>query len=124
MRSVTTHKIDGLNEALDVTAIDQPGEGGACHIYTIDGPRNNEDQAEPQTIVFQQGPVDSEIGPNGVSNEALLAILIDRMEGFQRGPFACRENAIALTHLQDAMHWLQHRTCQRVARGVEGTTKL
>lgn len=29
----------------------------------------------------------------------------------------------ALTHLEDAMHWLQHRTRERVARGVEGTNQ-
>lgn len=62
-------------------------------------------------------------GFNGISNEALLAVIIDRMRGFQSGEFKCRENAIALTHLEDAMHWLQHRTRHRVARGVEGTLK-
>jgi hypothetical protein len=41
--------------------------------------------------------------------------------GFQSGEYACRENAIALTHIQDAMMWLQKRTRDRMARGVEGT---
>jgi len=50
----------------------------------------------------------------------ILAMLIDRIAGFQSGPFNCRENAIAVTHLQDAMHWLQHRTRERLQRGVEG----
>ena len=53
--------------------------------------------------------------------ETLLAVLIDRLQAFQTGPYACRENALALTHLQDAQHWLQHRTRARMARGVEGT---
>jgi hypothetical protein len=34
--------------------------------------------------------------------------------------FSCRENAIALTKIQEAMMWLQKRTRDRVARGVEG----
>ena len=71
-------------------------------------------------ISFQNGPI-SEAGVNGVSNEALLAIVIDRLEGFQRGQYSCRENALALTKLQEAMHWLHHRTRERMARGVEGT---
>ena len=71
-------------------------------------------------INFQNGPV-QEAGFNGVSNEALLEVLIDRMRGFQSGPFACRENACALTNLEQAQMWLQKRTRDRVAAGVEGT---
>ena len=48
-------------------------------------------------------------------------MLIDRLRGFQAGPFGCRENALALTKLEEAMHWLHHRTRGRMARGVEGT---
>jgi hypothetical protein len=56
-----------------------------------------------------------------VTDEALLAIQIDRLRSFQSGKFACRENAIALTHLEEAMMWLNKRTENRLARGVEGT---
>ena len=73
-----------------------------------------------QDITFQEGPI-AEYGVNGISNEALLAIIEDRLAGFQAGPFACRENALALTKIQEAMHWLHHRTRERVTRGVEGT---
>jgi len=51
----------------------------------------------------------------------LIAVVIDRLQGFQGGKFACRENALALTKLEEAVHWLHHRTAQRLARGVEGT---
>lgn len=57
----------------------------------------------------------------GVTHEALLAILIDRMQAFQKGPYSCRENALALTKLEEAAHWLNARTARRVAQGVEGT---
>jgi hypothetical protein len=75
------------------------------------------------SILFQNGPI-PEKGTNGVTHEALLAILVDRMQGFQKGQYACRENAIALTHLEEALMWLQKRTRERVARGVEGTHKI
>lgn len=116
-REITTHKVNGLNEVLRVTAIDEPGPGGAHHAYRIEPTVGN---ATGVLIEFQQGPL-KETEPNGGSNESLLAVLIDRMQGFQSGDFKCRENAIALTHLEDAMHWLQHRTRERMARGVEGT---
>ena len=71
-------------------------------------------------ILFQNGPI-ADSGVNGITQEVLLAICIDRLESFQSGPYACRENALALTKLQEAQHWLHHRTKARMDRGVEGT---
>ena len=63
-----------------------------------------------------------EFGVNGISGEALLAIVEDRLIGFQSGGYACRENAVALTKVQEAIMWLQKRTLDRMRRGVEGTS--
>jgi len=52
--------------------------------------------------------------------EDLLNIVVDRLESFQSGDFACRENALALTKVQEALHWLNHRTADRIDRDVEG----
>ena len=71
-------------------------------------------------VQFQNGPL-KETGHNGISDEALLAVVIDRLEGFNSGPYRCRENSLAITHLEEAMHWLNHRTASRQRRGVEGT---
>jgi hypothetical protein len=129
MRELTSHKVNGLNEALTIRVFDEPGNGGACHRYGIcftqdvpgaevgAGDWNSECE-----ISFQDGPI-AEAGINGISQEALLAVVVDRLECFQKGQYSCRENAIALTKLQEAMHWLQHRTRERVARGVEGTSQ-
>ena len=119
MRELTGHKVNPTNDVLKIEVIDEPGSGGANHIYEING-FNGKSGAGATLIEFQNGPI-GEAGVNGVTHEALLAILIDRLQGFQSGPYAGRENAIALTHLQDAQHWLQHRTRERMARGVEGT---
>lgn len=119
LRELTGHKVNPANDQLRVISVDEPGPGGAHHQYSIDWL----DKAGFQNAValgFQNGPI-NESGVNGITHEALLAILIDRLECFQKGPYSCRENAIALTHLQDAQHWLQHRTRARMARGVEGT---
>jgi len=35
-REITTHKVNGCNEKLRVWASDEPGNGGAHHVYTID----------------------------------------------------------------------------------------
>lgn len=125
-RELTSHKVNGLNEALKITVLDEPGAGGACHKYAITTPNKplRQELANPAVnceIDFQNGPI-AESGVNGISQEALLAIVEDRLKSFQAGPYACRENAIALTHVQDAMHWLHHRTLERMQRGVEGTS--
>lgn len=123
-RELTSHRVRGLNNALVIEVADEPGAGGACHEYRVGIVRVGQVDAVRtlQYIKFQNGPI-RESGPNGISNEALLAIVADRLEGFQSGQYACRENAIALTKIQLAMHWLHHRTRDRVQRGVEGTSE-
>ncbi len=54
----------------------------------------------------------------------LRVIVIDRLRWFQAGPFACRENALALTKIEEALHWLRYRTAERKARKFEGTNLL
>lgn len=125
MRELTSHKVNGLNEVLRIEVLDEPGQGNACHLYSItsDEPRNADTPpAVTCQIRFQNGPL-QEYGVNGISNEALLAIVEDRLLGFQSGAFACCENAITLTKLQEAMTGLQKRTRDRMARGVEGTNQ-
>lgn len=131
MRTLTDHKLNGLNEALTITVLDEPGAGGACHKYAIslsvppDDPIGMPKDLNYSIwhIDFQNGPI-QEAQYNGVSGEALLAINIDRLRSFQAGPYKCRENACALTHLEEALMWLQKRTRDRLARGVEGTHKV
>lgn len=56
---------------------------------------------------------------DGTTNEEVLAMLIDRMQ-FLQAKFPCRENAIVITKLEEALMWLNKRTADRVARKVEG----
>jgi hypothetical protein len=117
LRQLTDHKVNGLNEAIAITVLDSPGPGGACHHYQV--VLHRQDSGTVVELEFQQGPI-KEAGINGISNEALLAVVLDRLRGFQAGQFSCRENALALTNLEQAMMWLQKRTRDRMARGVEG----
>ena len=56
---------------------------------------------------------------NGSTNEEVLAALIDRMK-YLNNKFPCRENSIVITKLEESLMWLEKRTADRVARGVEG----
>ena len=82
-----------------------------------------ESQEVLSCIHFQEGPI-KECGVNGVCNEDLLVMVIRRLEGFQNSEFKCRENACAITKLEEALLWLRKRTMGRENRGVEGTHKV
>lgn len=56
---------------------------------------------------------------DGTTNEAVLEAMIDRMT-FLQAAFPCKENACCITHLQEALMWLEKRTRDREKRGVEG----
>jgi len=108
---------------LKTFAMDEPGHGGACHRYRI----QETDEVIVmngiwQDVVFQNGPIGADgNGVNGIQMEDLIAICIDRLEGFQSGPYAHGYNADALKSLRCALASLQQRTRDRIARGVEGT---
>lgn len=75
-------------------------------------------------IEWQNGPLgrDGErVAPNGSFVETVISTAIQRLEFFQESKFKCRENALAITKLEEALHWLEHRTKKREERKVEGT---
>lgn len=74
-------------------------------------------------VDFQEGPI-KENGVNGVANEDLINMIICRLEHFQQTEFACRENDLAITKLEEALMWLRKRTNDREMRKVEGTNEV
>lgn len=115
----TIQKRDNLN---DVYRIGEPGPGGAYHDYGIyaagDDPRTT---VGLRAICFQKGPRKDPEARHGVLDEDLLEIVRDRLRAFQAGEFSCRENACALTHIEEALMWLNKRKEDRAERGVLGT---
>lgn len=132
-RELTDHLSSPNDTTLAITVLDEPGKGGACHAYAISGLGEDANPffagkgdlrwQDEKLIVFQNGPI-AEVGVNGITHEALLAILIDRMRAFQAGPYACEEDGYALTHLLDAQASMHRRTKRRMERGVEGTHEV
>lgn len=106
----------GSQDHTRVLVCDDRGFGNANHKYKIqlvDGKGLGE-------INFQNGAI-KEHGRNGIHNEDLLAIVADRLAGFQGGDFACDSNQRALESVLDALKFLRIRTEVRKARNVEGT---
>jgi hypothetical protein len=121
MRYLDEHKVNPANDTLILAVLDEPGSGGACHQYRITS--NDAAFHVPTEICFQNGPI-NDVGVNGLTHEALLAVLCDRMRGFQSGPYASADNAEALACMEQAQAALQRRTRARMARGVEGTNTV
>jgi len=76
------------------------------------------------SIEWQNGPLGRGADrkePNGAFVEGVLEAAVDRLQFYQSSKFSCRENAVALTHMETALLWLQKRTQDRESREVEGT---
>ena len=102
-------------------------------LQKIKGVHENDSQGNPAggittgigiDIHWQDGPLGrgaERKEPNGAFVEGVIAAAIDRINYYQSSKFNCRENAIALTHLETALLWLMKRTMERETREVEGT---
>lgn len=127
MKVLMSHHVNECNRQITVEAQDAPGAGGASTMYIIKGPQRDYGggvgvaPAWGVNLRFQRGDPAVEI--NGCTNESLLAIVEDRLKGFQSGPFACDDNQAALVAVQSALAILARRSAEREARGVEGQQK-
>ena len=78
-------------------------------------------------IKWQEGPLgrgEDRKEPNGAFVETVIDIARQRIDYYQNSIFKCRENAIAITKLEEALMWLNKRTQDREIRQVEGTHAL
>lgn len=58
--------------------------------------------------------------PNGAFVEDVLWAALQRLEFFQESQYRCRENAIAITKIEEALFIMKDRQLSRSYRGVEG----
>lgn len=114
----TIQKRENLNE---VFAADEKGPGGANHCYHVVMSRGGENIDNLVEIKFQNGPRSETNSVSGVLDTDLLEIARHRLQSFQRGAFSCRENACALTHIEEALMWMNRRVEDRIEREVLGT---
>ena len=113
------------DDYIQVCVLDGKGAGGAHHKYSVvckEVDPEKGGQLELGHIQFQNGPI-LENGVNGLTNEALLAIVGHRLQCFQEGPFPSDFNKAALSGADFAKVVLEMRTRDRKNRGVEGQTK-
>lgn len=118
MRELQEHKIDPFNtEHVFVKAEDDglPAGQAPCK-YHVFLKGHGQDGNKLPTIKFQDGPlkVENPWGttlhpPNGLSDELLLAIVLDRLEALQKGDKAHKENAVAAKFIRNALSALERK---------------
>ena len=93
MRTITTHHDGAANDAIVIEAVDS-------WLYLVKYPSG-----------FRKG-ID-----RSLTNEVLLAIVRDPLEGFLKDKPRCHQHARALNGVKNVMKWLNDLTAER---GVEG----
>jgi len=119
----TIQKREKLNT---VRTCGEKGNGGAYHTYEIVGEVVTAERLESNLSIFvqfQNGPRNLSSSTPGVLDVDLLEIARHRLQCFQEGDLKTRENAIALTHIEEALLWMNKRVEDRIERGVLGTNK-
>lgn len=79
------------------------------------------DEHNAITFKIQNGPI-KEMGKNGCQVTDVIAVAKHILEQLN-AKFPCRENAVTITKLDEALMWQAKRTSDREKRGVEGTAR-
>jgi len=74
------------------------------------------------SFTVQDGPI-KEAGVNGCQVDTIIEAAKLIIEGLNK-KYPCRENAVAITKLDEALLWLLKRKMDREKRGVEGKNKV
>jgi len=102
-------------------------EYDACNRQDDDGnPTGGQVRGDGLRIDWQDGPLGrgkDRKAPNGAFVETVIDACRQRIQFYQDSKFKCRENALAITKLEEALMWLNKRTTDREKRGVEGEHK-
>lgn len=117
---ITIQKREKLNS---IYIEDEKGNGGANHKYSITLDRGLQ-ATNIVEINFQNGARNVEGSVDGVLDTDLLEIVRHRLQCFQAGKYATRENEMALSHIEEALMWLNMRVENRIERNVLGINKI
>lgn len=103
---------------LTIECVGAPAPGGARNLYEIKGFQVHGTQVPlgvpfldtpvPLTIHFHSG--NPKNGYTGVTMEALVAVVVDRLKGLQDGLHPCIENDAALVCFQEGLQHLHARS--------------
>lgn len=88
---------------------------------SVDGnPMGGTTESIGLSIQWQEGPVQDN-QQNGAFVTDVIQAAIDRITFYNESKFNCRENELAITKLEEALHWCNHRRHRRADEGTLNT---
>jgi len=91
---------------------------GSTDFITVKNVEDVKGVAPVVSFTIQSDPV-KEVGVNGCQAVDMLEYVKCLFESLNEA-FPCRENALTITKIEEAIHWQEARTKNRILRGVEG----
>jgi len=116
----TRHIVVALNKLYAERSFDENAE--KFRFIGIENATDIEGVAPTICFTIQSDPI-SEVGVNGVQATDMLHYVKCLFESLNES-FPCRENALTITKIEEALHWQEARTKNRIARKVEGKNEL
>lgn len=90
-------------------------------LFSVHQPQFIAIEGNKLTVFIQDGVI-PEVGINGMQVTDLLAYINEIYKSLNSA-FPCRENALTITKIEEALHWQEARTRDRLNRKVEGQHK-
>jgi len=84
-------------------------------------PAGGTSDATGVSIQWQNGPMATPDDQNGAFVIDVIQIAIDRIKFYNESKFRCRENSLAITKLEESIHWLESRRTRRRDEGILGS---
>ena len=106
-----------LEQEYDSTA----QEMGLLNFIKLENTKDIKGVAPIVSFEIQSDPI-GEVGVNGVQATDMLKYVKCLFESLNEA-FPCRENALTITKIEEAIHWQDARTKDRQRRAVEGQNK-
>ncbi len=107
LREIKSHRINKCNEFIAIFSEDEPQPGGAYSHYRISVMAPDKKSGADHHLRFHTGQVFNSKGDllhiSGITDEALLAVVLDRLRMSNRQ----REDSLAITKLEEALHWIE-----------------
>lgn len=117
LREVSHPMIDAFTEEYLKIFAGPDGAGSAPHYYKVStsGADGKPTWAVCQIALQEGHPKD---GVNGIGVQSLLLVVLDFLQKANAGEFRCRETAVTITKIEEALQWNKQRELDRKQRGV------
>ena len=107
------HVEKALNEFFD--------KQGETKFIQIENIQDDDSIAPIVKFAIQSAPI-GDVGVNGVQCLDMIRYSLYLLKSLNKS-FPCRENALSITKIEEAIHWQEARTRDRVKRNVEGSNQ-